>query len=125
MRVNLNYFISEAVFDYLVEAVLMVAREGWKLLPDYRFEPETGLWRHRRGAVEPLVRLTDVSYDEQGRMSYPQHDDRAPESALAGYLAEAQAVFAVASPVEAAPAELSADFDHLRWFDLPVDCLEA
>ena len=32
VRVNFNYFISEAVFDYVVEAVRLVAREGWRLL---------------------------------------------------------------------------------------------
>ncbi|ADG80215.1 Aminotransferase class V OS=Tsukamurella paurometabola (strain ATCC 8368 / DSM / CCUG 35730/ CIP 100753 / JCM 10117 / KCTC 9821 / NBRC 16120 / NCIMB 702349/ NCTC 13040) OX=521096 GN=Tpau_3637 PE=4 SV=1 [Tsukamurella paurometabola] len=124
VRVNFNYFISEQVFDYLVEAVLMVAREGWRLLPDYRFEPDSGLWRHRRGAIEPPVRLTDVGYDEAGRMTYTQHDDRAPESALAGYLAEAQAIFAVSTPDISASAALSADFDHLRWFDLPTVCVD-
>ncbi|HMA47452.1 MAG TPA: aminotransferase class V-fold PLP-dependent enzyme, partial [Frankiaceae bacterium] len=34
VRVNLNYFISEAVCDYIVEAVCLVADEGAKLLPD-------------------------------------------------------------------------------------------
>src|SRR5512144_1718977 len=41
VRVNFNYFISEAVFDYIVAAVGLVAREGWRLLPWYRFEPAT------------------------------------------------------------------------------------
>ena len=37
---------SEAVFDYIVDAVHLVANEGWKLLPLYRFDPYTGLWHH-------------------------------------------------------------------------------
>ena len=37
VRVNFNYFISEAVFQYIVGAVDLVAAEGWKLLPYYRF----------------------------------------------------------------------------------------
>ncbi|MDT4974346.1 MAG: hypothetical protein QOG98_104, partial [Pseudonocardiales bacterium] len=32
VRVNFNYFISEPVFAYLIEAVRMVARDGWRLL---------------------------------------------------------------------------------------------
>ena len=63
MRVNFNYFISERVFDYIVEAVRLVARDGWRLLPDYRFDAESGLWRHRGGPVEPPLRLSQVSYD--------------------------------------------------------------
>jgi len=50
VRVNFNYFISEAVFRYLVEAVDLVASDGWRFLPDYRFEPATGLWRHIAGS---------------------------------------------------------------------------
>ncbi|GAA1758607.1 aminotransferase class V-fold PLP-dependent enzyme [Agromyces humatus] len=132
VRINFNYFISPGVFDYLVEAVRLVAREGWRMLPDYVFEPETGLWRHRRGPAEPPLRLSQVGYDDDGRLTYPQHDDRAPESALRGYLTEAEARFAVAAGAAAAAHDapddgslpgLSDDFEHLRWFDLPVECL--
>jgi selenocysteine lyase/cysteine desulfurase len=125
VRVNFNYFISEAVCDYVVEAVRMVARDGWRLLPDYRFETATGLWRHRRSAPEPPLRLAHVTYDADGVMQYPRHDDRAPESALADHLAEARVLLAAAAATPAPePGDLvSADFEHLRWFDLPATCL--
>ena len=56
IRVNFNYFISEAVFDFLVRAVALVARDGWRLTPWYRFVPATGLWRHvGRGAGAAAV----------------------------------------------------------------------
>ncbi len=32
VRVNFNYFISEAVFEFLLDAVDLVARDGWRLL---------------------------------------------------------------------------------------------
>jgi hypothetical protein len=125
VRVNFNYFISETVFDYIVEAVALVAREGWRLLPDYRFEPATGLWRHRRAPAEPPLRLSHVTYGADGVMGYPRHDDRAPASALAGYLAEARARLAgLSTPDLSGPGDLvSADFEHLRWFELPTRCL--
>ena len=47
VRVNFNYFIPEEVFGFLIEAVHFIAEDGWKLLPLYVFEPETGLWLHR------------------------------------------------------------------------------
>ncbi len=50
VRVNFNYFVDDEVFDYIVEAVRLVATDGWRLLGDYRFEPATGLWRHKDGA---------------------------------------------------------------------------
>jgi len=125
IRVNFNYFISDAVFSYLVEAVRLVAKDGWRLLGDYRFEPSTGLWRHRSGPTEPPLRLRQVTYDGQGRMQYPRHHDRAPESQLHRYLDEAKAAFEAAAPVTGGSEErlLSADFEHLRWFDLPSGCL--
>lgn len=118
VRVNFNYFISEAVFEYVVEAVRLVAREGWRLLGDYRFDPSTGRWHHREGPVEPPLRLAQVGYDADGRLTYPRQHDTAPESALEGYLREAERIFAEATPCDG-EAEVNADFDHLRWFDLP------
>jgi selenocysteine lyase/cysteine desulfurase len=131
-RVSFNYFISEAVFRYLVEAVDLVASQGWKLLPEYRFEPQSGLWRHRDGPVEPPLRLHQLSYDPAtGRLVRPPvAAERAPETQLAVYLDQARERFAAAAawPDEgtgdAPPSgSLSAEFEHLRWFDLPAACL--
>jgi selenocysteine lyase/cysteine desulfurase len=125
VRVNFNYFISEAVFTYIVEAVKLVARDGWRLLGDYRFDPATGLWRHRHGPAEPPLRLRQVGYDALGKMLYPRHKDRAPESVLKWYLDEARLVLESAKPLSNRPIDdlVSADFEHLRWFDLPPACL--
>jgi hypothetical protein len=127
-RVSFNYFISETVFRYLVDAVDLVAEHGWKLLTEYRFNPATGLWRHHRGPVEPPLRLAQLSYDpETGDLRRPPLDRvRATEDALAGYLDAARQRLA-AAPVwtQSGPHEgaLSAEFEHLRWFDLPAESL--
>lgn len=122
VRVNFNYFISETVFDYVVESVALLAREGWRLLADYRFDPARGLWTHRTGPVEPPLRLRDVTYDRDGRLTFPRHDDRAPESALADDLRDAALLLQDADPpdLEATPAETTSDFEELRWFELPA-----
>ncbi len=131
VRVNFNYFVSDAVTDYVIEAVRLVAECGWSLLPDYLFDPATGRWRHKAGPVEPPLRLDQVTYDPAtGAMSYPRHDEPVPESALAGYLDEARRIFASAAPAQPARPGgekrqmLSTDFEHLRWFELPDACLE-
>ena len=90
VRVNFNYFISEPVFRYIVDAVGLLADLGWALIDDYLFDPVTGLWRHRAGPVEPPLRLTDLRFDEDGVLTYPHTRVTAPESALAGYLADAR-----------------------------------
>jgi len=127
VRINFNYFISDVVLDYIVAAVALVAEHGWRLLPDYSFDTATGLWRHRDGPVEPPLRLSQVGYDpESGAMTYPRHDEPVPESALAGYLEQAREIFAAAPGAAAGDdgsATLSADFEHLRWFELPAACL--
>jgi selenocysteine lyase/cysteine desulfurase len=135
VRVNFNYFISDTVADYIIDAVRIVARDGWKLLRDYHFDPSSGLWRHRNGPVEPPLRLSQVHYLDDGTMVYPRHADRADESALAEYVAEARrllaasdaradAIFVNSVRQTAQPGVvLSEDFEHLRWFDLPAECL--
>jgi len=52
-RVNFNYFVSTTVVDYIIEAVHLIANDGAKLLPLYRFDPFTGLWHHRDGRAAP------------------------------------------------------------------------
>jgi selenocysteine lyase/cysteine desulfurase len=127
VRVSFTYFASETVARYIVEAVALVAEHGWLLLPDYRFEPGTGLWRHRAGLVEPPLRLNQLRYDADGVLRYPARHERAPEEALAGYLAEARALFASLADrvfVEGRAGDrISEHFEELRWFELPEICL--
>lgn len=128
IRVNFNYFISDPVFSYVVDAVRLIARDGWRLLEDYHFDPASGLWRHHRGPVEPPLRLGQISYDADGEMQYPHQDDRAAESELKRYLDEAAALLAETRPPRDQstdpPAQtVSEDFEHLRWFDLPAASL--
>ena len=119
VRVNFNYFISEAVFEFILDAVDLVASDGWRLLPQYRFDPATALWRHRDGLVEPPLSLADISY-VGGRMGYTAHRHREPESRLTGYLDEARALLSALPPMPPGePLEVSPDFETLRWFLLP------
>lgn len=124
VRVNFNYFISDEVADYVVEAVRLVAREGWRLLGDYVFDPASGLWRHREGLVDPPLSLYDVTYAD-GRVSFPGHEVSGGEELLVQHLADARAVLAAAvePDLTSHPGDVSADFEHLRWFDLPADCV--
>jgi selenocysteine lyase/cysteine desulfurase len=129
VRVNFNYFISEAVFRYVVEAVALVADLGWALIDDYLFDPVTGLWRHRAGPVEPPLRLTDLRFDEHGTLTYPHTRVTAPEAALEGYLGAARALLeeraAATATTADEPSGASDDFEALRWFELPPGCLVA
>jgi selenocysteine lyase/cysteine desulfurase len=121
IRVNFNYFFTEMVFEYILEAVALVAAEGWRLLPRYRFEAAAGMWRHVDGQPEPPMSLSDVTYDDAG-LRFQGHRHRAPEAELSTYLDEARRILSQ-PPLAAVPAQLdvSEDFEHLRWFWLPEE----
>jgi selenocysteine lyase/cysteine desulfurase len=123
VRVNFNYFISEPVFEYILDAVDQVADHGWALLDEYSFNPRTGLWRHGRGPSDPPLSLDQISFTRDG-MRYPRHRITEPESRLAEYSAEARRIFAAAGAgkrdCQGLVAEgLTDDFEQLRWFPLP------
>ncbi len=126
VRINFNYFISEAVFDFLIKAVNFVASEGWRLLPLYRFDPATGLWRHRLGRPDPPRSLFDLSY-RSGVLDYRARHATEPEWALEGYIEAAAEVTRAACEGYAGqrcddpvPDD---DFEGLRWFPLPEEIL--
>ncbi len=123
VRVNFNYFIDEPAFEYVLEAVEMVAANGWRLLPHYRHDPATGLWHHVGRQAEAPLSLRDISYAGEG-MAYEHHRRQEPESAFATYLAEARELMAdppapAEPPQSAADLDVGGDFEGLRWFLLP------
>jgi hypothetical protein len=124
VRVNFNYFIGEAVFEFILDAVDLVASEGWRLLPDYAFDAATGLWHHQAGRPEPPLSLRDIRYDD-GSMTWTSHRRREPVTRLAEYLAEARERLAGPPAPVFTPTipdgAVGPDFDALRWFLLPED----
>ncbi|MDX2475675.1 MAG: aminotransferase class V-fold PLP-dependent enzyme [Candidatus Krumholzibacteria bacterium] len=128
VRLNFNYFISDAVFEFIIKAVDFIAREGWRLLPHYEFAAETGIWRHRNAERGTSLRLDDIAYCS-GRMQYRSQHLTEPETAFDEYLAKAEELVAELKTLQAssggavstgAPvAVLSAELEPLRWFPLP------
>ncbi|HWM34553.1 MAG TPA: aminotransferase class V-fold PLP-dependent enzyme [Pseudolysinimonas sp.] len=128
VRVNFNYFIDEDTFDYILQAVRLIAAEGAALLPWYRFEPTTGLWRHRDAdLIEPPMSLHEVDY-ASGAMRYPDRRRRDEGRALSAYLDAARTELASARRNPCEPperAETTADFEELRWFPYPGETIPA
>jgi selenocysteine lyase/cysteine desulfurase/CRP-like cAMP-binding protein len=126
-RVNFNYFVSETVVDYVIDAVRFLADHGASLLPLYRFDPFTGLWHHREARARPAVSLHDISY-AGAAMAFGAPRATAPESVLAGQLDAARALVArlAEDPPAAAPEDpaLPASYEAIRWFPLPGEVLE-
>lgn len=121
VRVNFNYFISEEVFGYIIDAVHLVAKEGHRLLHHYRFDPPTGTWANLDGVAEPPLSLDDLDYSSE-ELAWPDHRATEPEDRLSDYLRTAEHIFEEAAKEPEAvvePIEVSEDFEHLRWFPLP------
>ncbi len=74
-RVSFNYFIGEAVFQYILAAVHLLASHAWKLLALYEFDPASG--------DRPTPSLADAAVP---RMTCE------PEHALARHLDEARQI---------------------------------
>ncbi|GMA85745.1 hypothetical protein GCM10025868_09950 [Angustibacter aerolatus] len=71
VRLSLGYLMSAPELEHVLEAVLLVAEHGHRLLADYAFEPATGRWRHRRSDAAAPVRLTDLTFDADGTPRWP------------------------------------------------------
>jgi hypothetical protein len=116
VRVGFSYFISEEVFEYIVEAVHLVAEHGWKLLPLYRFDPASGLWRHRAAPAAPT--LADVAIPRA--LARPDH-------ALVHHLEEARIIVriveAVPPPLAESDPPIGPELEQIRWFPLPGDAV--
>jgi selenocysteine lyase/cysteine desulfurase len=124
-RVNLNYFISPATADYIAAAVELIAADGYRLLPAYRFDPRAGLWRHAAWPPRPQLTLSDVSFGPDGEMDYPRQRGHAGEEVFPGYLQLARAILAARpARLDDEPTGLPPDFEALRWFPLPRASLQ-
>ena len=110
-------------FDYLVDAVRLVAARRMaaaRRLPlrpgDRPVAPPPG---SRRAATAPGQMCATTT-----AVRYPPSTTQAPESALQGYLAQAAEICREATPCEG-DGSVSADFDHLRWFECPGEPVKA
>jgi len=117
VRVNFNYFIAEEEFAYLIEAVHLVADQGWRLLPQYTYEPDTALWRHRDGLPKPPTSLTDLDF-AGGGLEAPM---TAPIGDLGAYLAEAKRILAEEPEPGGVAPDLGDAGERLRWFPNPAE----
>jgi selenocysteine lyase/cysteine desulfurase len=119
VRLNFNYFIAEEEFEYLVRAVELVAEYGWRLLPFYHFDTDSGVWRYlgqRSEMVSSLETLCFADYcqrppaGDSARVSLEGQCERAEQELCAEGREGARSVL-----------ELREEAEQLRWFVLPQE----
>jgi len=120
-RLSFPYYTSDAAFAYVLAAVHLLADQGWKLLAQYRFDADSGLWEHRDrpgGAADGLAGLLHAP---------ARRFARAPESVLPAQLNIARSILRAAGAQPAAERHdgtpCSPDFERIRWFPLPDEGL--
>ncbi|MFO7778471.1 MAG: aminotransferase class V-fold PLP-dependent enzyme [Nitriliruptoraceae bacterium] len=119
VRINFTWFLTDAVIDFLIEAVRLVARDGWRLVDAYRFDPASGCWTHRDGRLPPPMSLDEVSY-ANGTVTWPARRQQVPDAALEDVLAEGARLLQAGTPPAAdTRLRLPTEVEALRWFPLP------
>ena len=115
-RIGFHFVMDDVDADFVIEAVRFVAREGYKFLPSYRFDPFSGAWQHRdaRDNAPPLSLDAALAARDVSPMVLP-----AAERArlFAGYLAEARRVSAsLGEPKGGSGRVLDGAFGELQIF---------
>lgn len=119
VRVNLHYLVTDETAAFILEAVRLVARLGHRLLPDYRFEPESGVWRHKDDP-DGQPGLPDVADIAAG---YPTVDTATPPSPAETLAIARGLLTSRPDDLDEGPTGLGPRFEHLRSFHLPPACL--
>ena len=120
VRVNFNYFITDDELDFIVEAITIIAEDGWRLLSQYEFETTSGEWKHRDGTPTPPMSLDDLTFGHRGAEFEDRRLTESPER-LPEYLAEARHILATADIEDIPTPDLPESAETLRWFLVPAD----
>ena len=128
MRVNFNYFISEPVFQFVLDAIHFVAEprlQAPAALPLRISRPGSG---SPAGRARAPRRAWSTSRTARASSSTARSTRPSPEWALSGYLEEAARIVAEAErdyrtmdPL--GDDALPQDAEALRWFPLPEEVL--
>lgn len=117
VRINFNYFISEEVFQYIVQAIDMVATHGWRMLPYYKFEESSAIWRFQNQEVALAASLDQ--FDASGEAV--AGIDRQPMPLQGSLLAAKQEMLREHYEESAYQLQFPAELETLRWFVLPQE----
>lgn len=119
VRLNVNYFISEAELAYLCQAIKLVAEHGWRLLPFYQLDETNAVWRFQ-GEKTPLPESL-LAFNFAQMPATPAKADTPDYDAL---LTQAKALLMQPNHRwQPFTLSLSPTAEALRWFVLPQSCL--
>ncbi|XP_002119654.2 uncharacterized protein LOC100175538 [Ciona intestinalis] len=131
VRISLPYFCSEVEADFIINAVAMVSKYAWKLLPLYMFNPETGQWKHTKHKVFTQRQwIGDVKFTGSGMKINPRVEKQFTTDSILNedeILEFAEDLFQNPVKNEYLPDQrliFPENVRHLCWFLLPSDALQ-
>ena len=107
-RLNFNYFIAEAEFEFLLSSIEFIAEHGEKFLSLYELDWHTGAWKHAKDAAHPS--LFDPLPIPRANGPVPHQEYLEQAHALAASLEPR----ADATPPEMIPADIEAELVYFR-----------
>ena len=120
VRLNFNYFIDDDEFEYLVHAVEMIAENGWRLLPHYKFNSEKGTW-HFKGIENPLCNSLNAlrfeGYEQEPLLASPKPN-------LKQICEDAEETIIKDFGKNCFSIDLTDEAERLRWFRLPQEVVK-
>ncbi len=125
-RFSLNYFNSADEIELILSAIEWIADNGWRLLPCYDCDQESGRWWHMEMAEAAGMSLADISYGAGG----PEYVSSKKASGAVGadeLIAAADgAVVALTEMPDSCCCEqvLSPGSQRLQWFPLPNEQIQ-
>ncbi|GMF28495.1 unnamed protein product [Phytophthora lilii] len=137
-RMSFPYFMTTAELEYVLEALNFVATDGWKFLPQYKFNHKSGVWKHwtrftkfpdRKWishfatALEEKTRSKSLD-DNEATLAAHRAENLAEARRLADEVSSKNASSQVVAASAAQMLE-EADDEALRWFVYPSEAVEA
>ena len=124
VRVNFNYFISETVFQYILDAVELVATRRLAAAAAVPVRVVERAVAPRRRCARCRRCRWRTSATTRATMHYDARRTTLPESALARHLADARVLLAsppapADRPQSAGDLGVDQQFHDLRWFLMP------
>ena len=114
------------IFSFILDAVHWIAANGWKLLPDYHFDADSGRWRGT-SICRPSTCPASTTSAMAAAASISRDDGAARRPACCPTIWSRlrpwsrAAVKRTARPGNGGEIRLAPDVESLRWFPLPSE----
>jgi selenocysteine lyase/cysteine desulfurase len=124
VRLNFNYFIPEAEFQFIIDALIWISIHGWKLLKQYTFDDRNALWIPINKTIEMNTLANFIDY----KPSLKEITITNKEAERKNYFAQANDIATTGfsqwgnAPIQ--PYHYDQIENPLRWYALVEDIVE-